>query len=896
MTTKLWDELNKEWWINAKAANKWTLKFECVQQIFITLSGSKETNVDIKCNIIYNDQAHDLMKLFINWLSNDRRHQKTQIAILRILPKLIHSFPTNQLIKHQRKLFETLMNKQWRERKQELLCLVNPILIRLWTKGGVKIHKPPIKYVIIAGLKDFIKECRFSACDFITKCTYFEEKQFKEQIIELCKNKEIVHLLTTLTANDKDKESQFAALKTLYGLNQMGIMNELSSTYHEILQNISVHYEKDKKEIIDMVMIKEYVDEKNELEVKSNDNILDKQTIELLDAVAIRKVPVLLIEEIKKYFIKKEYNEYILITTDLNKRIESLIRDFCTNELNQTQVYEILYDIIHDTNRFEYVDYNDIEDEFESVNWEHIITAMQYQLYPSIANAMKKVISGTNIQKDDFSEQTIKTVLDMVGQQHNLSQEQIVFMNKLIQNALIFDPITQDSTEQMQNYMRLDNGIIYWLGTDKNKTKWGNPANCGYIKVISNAEPAWGSSPLSSIVDKDSEYFLSKNEKHSWILIDFLNIQINPSYYSLRHYSRGNTMCLRNWYLEASNNGSDWIRISDHINDESLNKKGDIHKWKISKDKIGDNTYSKFRIFQFDVNSSNTYQLAIGGFEIYGIAQFDVNLNERSVNKVVRTFMHQSDNDNNGLMYYLGTFGDNFRKKQVSITSSPLSLDSNKLSTIIQSKRGNCYTKSVKDSFIALELEKIEFKLKKYSLRNNDDNKRILRNWNLEGSTDGINWIIIRRHKLDSSLTKRNQIHTWDVDTNQFFSHFRIHITGKNNYDNYSVNCAGIELYGDALNCIFNSDQHIDENKIKDTTLKIDSELLMDIYSVHKCFLYTNYAFKEYTISDYIDAMNGAGYFDSSINQQRCNFEPYFRIDDDIYCNEIYICWISICS
>ena len=81
-----------------------------------------------------------------------------------------------------------------------------------------------------------------------------------------------------------------------------------------------------------------------------------------------------------------------------------------------------------------------------------------------------------------------------------------------------------------------------------------------------------------------------------------------------------------------------------------------------------------------------------------------------------------------------------------------------------------------------------------------DPSSHKLRNWELQGSTDGRAWQTLRRHQDDASLSNDStSAAAWPVDAGaQAFRHFRVLQTGSNSSGSDYLACAGIELYGRA--------------------------------------------------------------------------------------------------
>jgi hypothetical protein len=89
-----------------------------------------------------------------------------------------------------------------------------------------------------------------------------------------------------------------------------------------------------------------------------------------------------------------------------------------------------------------------------------------------------------------------------------------------------------------------------------------------------------------------------------------------------------------------------------------------------------------------------------------------------------------------------------------------------------------------------------------YCLRHGWINGSIrLQSWYLLGSNDGSKWFILKEHKDDNSLPDKEQSEAaWEIEgVSQAYRHFRIRMTGKNSSGQYTLCCAGIELWGRLL-------------------------------------------------------------------------------------------------
>merc|ERR1712183_237005 len=100
------------------------------------------------------------------------------------MPKLIDSLPKKTLDKHVANMVQSILEKQWMEKKAQLLQLVTPTLISLWLKTKFKLDSEEFKPFFLLALKHRGKEARFSAADFLAKSTMIPKA--KKQIVALC--------------------------------------------------------------------------------------------------------------------------------------------------------------------------------------------------------------------------------------------------------------------------------------------------------------------------------------------------------------------------------------------------------------------------------------------------------------------------------------------------------------------------------------------------------------------------------------------------------------------------------------------------------------------------------------------------------------------------------------
>ena len=169
-----------------------------------------------------------------------------------------------------------------------------------------------------------------------------------------------------------------------------------------------------------------------------------------------------------------------------------------------------------------------------------------------------------------------------------------------------------------------ENGIMYYLGTSYiyGKNEWINPVT----KRLEMKSSEWEGGDINDIVGRTfPDGCHSWTVSNSWFSIELSDeLKINVMSYSLRHDDNdpnGNYMSnfLRNWNFEGSNDGSKWITLMEHKNDESLNEKHLSHTWHINPDNSDvSESYKMFRIYTTGPDSDADFFLCCGGFEIYG--------------------------------------------------------------------------------------------------------------------------------------------------------------------------------------------------------------------------------------------------------------------------------------
>eukprot|EP01083_Nonionella_stella_P247071 857061_1 len=108
-----------------------------------------------------------------------------------------------------------------------------------------------------------------------------------------------------------------------------------------------------------------------------------------------------------------------------------------------------------------------------------------------------------------------------------------------------------------------------------------------------------------------------------------------------------------------------------------------------------------------------------------------------------------------------------------------------------------CLTADKKNAFFNVDFGTAVIRPTHYTLRNWNGGSYYLRDWEFQGSNNGQDWTTIKKHTNDKSLSGKGSSHTWKIEEcNDFYSQFKIAMTGTNSYGSWCLCCSGFEIYG----------------------------------------------------------------------------------------------------
>eukprot|EP01084_Bolivina_argentea_P250100 418904_1 len=357
-----------------------------------------------------------------------------------------------------------------------------------------------------------------------------------------------------------------------------------------------------------------------------------------------------------------------------------------------------------------------------------------------------------------------------------------------------------------------ENGILYFLGSQGGQKAWKNPALTDEVAVCSSALVK-DSTEISYFVGRTTVRCVTKPEDNAWMQVDFKDKLIQPSYYTLRHYLSWDTECLRNWILQASNDGIHWVTVKKHEEDSSLSEKGAAHTWPVQ----SRGAYRIWRIKQTGLNSNKHKYLACSGIEFYGqlfLTKFDPLAgvsNRKQCDALMKSLKYltsckfEQNNDKKGVIYYVGTRGGRSNwvnpgaRKWVVTEASSLMRDSTPVHALCGRISVRCVTQPLENSWMKIDLKNFYCVPTHYSLRHYISwDTEALRNWILEASFDGHSWQTLRAHRNDASLNHKGAVATWELRAKGAkYRCFRMRQIGVNSNKHYYLSCSGFEIYGD---------------------------------------------------------------------------------------------------
>lgn len=159
-----------------------------------------------------------------------------------------------------------------------------------------------------------------------------------------------------------------------------------------------------------------------------------------------------------------------------------------------------------------------------------------------------------------------------------------------------------------------------------------------------------------------------------------------------------------------------------------------------------------------------------------------------------------------GILFFIGTEGrlrpeywiNPCLSKEVTVTAS--SIEKGNLAQLVSRNPGELWTKDVPSSWFCVDLGANRSVIPShYELRHGRRFKSDCpRTWDLQGSTDGEDWTLLKRHTGDKTIDGPFESHVFALpDVDEAYRFFRVIQTGHNSSNHNFLALSGLELYGD---------------------------------------------------------------------------------------------------
>jgi hypothetical protein len=155
-------------------------------------------------------------------------------------------------------------------------------------------------------------------------------------------------------------------------------------------------------------------------------------------------------------------------------------------------------------------------------------------------------------------------------------------------------------------------GILAFLS----KQCQGNPHVKGFLEVTSSGTATRCTSKPEGILEgRDIGEWSSTNEDDSWIQIEFKEISVQLSAYTIgTSEGKVGTAHLKSWKLEGSNDGFEWVQLDSVPETNELNQPNAV----LTRELSSANFFNFVRITQLTPNHFGTRCLTIKRIELFG--------------------------------------------------------------------------------------------------------------------------------------------------------------------------------------------------------------------------------------------------------------------------------------
>ena len=350
------------------------------------------------------------------------------------------------------------------------------------------------------------------------------------------------------------------------------------------------------------------------------------------------------------------------------------------------------------------------------------------------------------------------------------------------------------------------NGLFNYL----HKKCDGNPHEKKIITVSASSN-IW-KNPETVLDYPNIEGWQSDMNPNNWIQFNFKTMMVNIDGYSLKTYNRASNIGhLKNWVIEGSSNGSEWVEIDKRENNNDLNGCYFEHYFPISTRK----SYQYIRIRSIGKDhceDSNTFAIShymtIVNFEIFGsLFQDDtIEIPKNNTNNDLETGIikidYKEDYRYEGIFHYLiEKTGFNNIQNKITIKGSS-STYGTPLTVIDYNSSSYWSSNNVPNNWWEVNFKKMKVKINGYFIQTGPLGANgffHLKNWVIEGSNDNNSWTEIDKKENNSDLNGHNLAHYFPLSQlSDSYQYIRLRSIGINHFlSNNTLMFSKFDLFGE---------------------------------------------------------------------------------------------------
>ena len=151
---------------------------------------------------------------------------------------------------------------------------------------------------------------------------------------------------------------------------------------------------------------------------------------------------------------------------------------------------------------------------------------------------------------------------------------------------------------------------VLWVLTQK---CGGNVHKKGIVNITSSTTDY--NQPYDVANENWNDYWYSKEESFPWLCVDFKEISIKPTNYTLKTFNCGSGYShIKSWVLEGSNDGISWTVLDAQTNCSLMNQKRATIIFNCN----GEESFHKLRIKMTGRNHHNGTYMCLAGIEFFG--------------------------------------------------------------------------------------------------------------------------------------------------------------------------------------------------------------------------------------------------------------------------------------